>query len=282
MLSVCLLYGGIKEVFMKRVSFGLVLLVSFLVAGVRAQIMSNPAEWYINNSRYSIRVFNGMIANSMLRKVAKAKGAQPVRNTPHATGYTLFNQNPKSTLPKLLAQKSGVSAQEQQQTERILESFISLYKQTARKDGFPSNDLAYAFEYFVVNNYHIYHDLMDVPYEKDPRVKRASDSFGRIQAINEKKMLRVTLSQERAIYDQFKTVLATNPEIQRMSDAEKQEGAELFVILFGVVYSSYMTGINHQDEKLTEQARQTARDGLEKLLGVSVSRIKISDKGLEL
>ncbi len=39
-------------------------------------------------------------------------------------------------------------------------------------DRFPANDLAYAMEYFVVNSYMIYHDLHDVPYERDPRVKR--------------------------------------------------------------------------------------------------------------
>ena len=36
-----------------------------------------------------------------------------------------------------------------------------------RTDGFPANDLAYAMAYVVVNGYMIFHDLHEVPYEKD-------------------------------------------------------------------------------------------------------------------
>jgi hypothetical protein len=260
------MFGG----FMKKVLRGLLFSLLLTVIPVSAQIMSNPAQWYINNQIYSTRVFNGVVANSMLRK--SAKGIK--------TDYTVFKATPNNFLPKQFAAKSG--GNNRRETEQVFDSFVNLYKQTAQKDGFPSNDLAYAFEYFVVNNYQIYHDLIDLPLDKDPRARRAKDGFERIQIMNEKKLLQVSINQERAIYKQFKDLLGSNAELQKMTDAQKQEATEMMAILFGVNFAGYMKGINDGDEQLTEQARQMAKEGLEKLLGVPINRIKITNSGLEL
>jgi hypothetical protein len=243
--------------------------------------MSNPAQWYINNQIYSTRVFNGVVANSMLRKSisgSRTRQNQAKSTNKTAADYSVFKAAPNNFLPKQLSGKSTGKAE----TEQILNSFVNLYKQTAQKDGFPSNDLAYAFEYFVVNNYQIYHDLVELPADKDPRGKRAKDGFERIQILNQKKLLQVSINQERAIYNQFKEMLASNPEIQKMTDGQKQEASELLAIMFGVNFAGYMKGINDGDEQLTEQARQLAKEGLEKLLGVSIGQIKITNNGLEL
>lgn len=267
---------------MKKNLFTLLFLVCFSGIPATAQIMSNPAQWYINNQIYSTRVFNGVVANSMLRKrtndnkTTRQNSAKTQNKT--TSDYTVFKETPNNSLPKQLSSKSG----NQRETEQILNSFVNLYRQTAQKDGFPSNDLAYAFEYFVVNNYQIYHDLVDVPADKDPRTKRAKDGFERIQILNEKKLKQVSINQERAIYNQFKEMLAANAEIQKMTDAQKQEATELLAIMFGVNFAGYMKGINDGDEQLTEQARQLAKEGLEKLLGASISQIKITNNGLEL
>ncbi len=267
---------------MKKNLFTLLFILSFLVIPATAQIMSNPAQWYINNQIYSTRVFNGVVANSMLGK--RTNGNKTTRQnqtkTPNkrTTDYTVFKAVPNNLLPKQFSGKSG----NQRETEQILNSFVNLYKQTAQKDGFPSNDLAYAFEYFVVNNYQIYHDLVDLPADKDPRAKRAKDGFERIKILNEKKLLQVSINQERAIYNQFKEMLASNAEIQKMTDVQKQEASELLAIMFGVNFAGYMKGINDGDEQLTDEARQLAKEGLEKLLGVSISQIKITNNGLEL
>lgn len=274
---------------MKKVLPGVLFALFFpAVLPATAQIMSNPGQWYINNQIYSTRVFNGVVANSMLRtKGTKDNRTRPTnpalsKNNKPTADYTVFRENPGNSLAKLFAGKAGGSRQDQQDAEKLFASFINLYKQTARKDGFPANDLAYAFEYFVVNNYQIYHDLMDLPLEKDPRARRARDGFERITLMNQKKSLQVTLPQERAIYNQFKTVLAANAEIQKMTDAQKQEAAELFAILFGVNFTAYMKGITDGNDELTDQARKMAMQGLEKLLGAPISRIKIANNGLEL
>ena len=266
---------------MKRVLPAILFSLCFLAIPAPAQIMSNPAQWYINNQIYSTRVFNGVVANSMLRKNSRGKTTRqdPSKSANKtAVDYTAFRAAPNHTLPKQLSAKSA----NRRETEQILNSFVDLYRQTAQKDGFPSNDLAYAFEYFVVNNYQLYHDLIDLPADKDPRARRAKDGFERIQILNEKKLLQVSISQERAIYDQFREVLAANAGIQKMTDAQKQEASELLAIMFGVNYAGYMKGVNDGDEKLTEQARQLAKEGLEKLLGVPIMQIKITNNGLEL
>jgi hypothetical protein len=133
-----------------------------------------------------------------------------------------------------------------------------------------------------VNNYQLYHDLIEVDPDKDPRAKRARDGFERIQILNEKKLRQVTIDQEHAIYNQFREMLAANPEIQKMTDAQKQEAAELLAVMFGVNFAVYMKGINDNDEKLAEQARQLAKEGLEKLLGTTIGQVKITNYGLEL
>ncbi len=265
-----------------------VILFTFLfgIIGAKAQIMSNPSQWYINNQIYSTRVFNSTVANSMLKKGAKGKRATRGKTATNNSGagntkdYTSFKETASGSLSKNLAGKT--SGQTSREAEQLFNSFISLYKETARKDGFPSNDLAYAFEYFIVNNYQIYHNLMDLPLDRDPRLRSARDGFERIELLNEKKLLQVSMTQERTIYDQFKATLSENPEIQKMTDAQKQEAAELLATLFGVNFAAYMKGINDGDDRLINEARKMAGDGLGKLLGVSADKVKITNNGVEL
>lgn len=264
---------------MKKIIFGLLFSLGLFAASVSAQIMSNPAQWYINNQIYSTRVFNGVVANSMLRRGNRQARQNQSRQTNKPTAdYTAFRATPNNSLPKLLAGKSNNA----RETEQILDGFVNLYHQTAQKDGFPANDLAYAFEYFVVNNYMVYHDLYDFPADKDPRLKRAKDGFERIELANQKRLLQISIAQERIVYNQFREVLAANADIKKMTDAQKQEASELLAIMFGINFAAYQKGVNDGDDKLTEQSRQLAKEGLEKLLGVSISQIKITSSGLEL
>ena len=134
----------------------------------------------------------------------------------------------------------------------------------------------------MVNNYQLHHDLISLDPDKDPRAKRARDGFERITILNEKKLLQVSMYQERAIYNQFREVLAANPQIQKMTDAQKQEATELLAVMFGINFAGYMKGINDGDDQLADQARRLAGQGLEKLLGAPAAQIKITNNGLEL
>ena len=243
----------------------------------------NPTQWLLNQNYYSMSYFNGMLSNSRRvkgsnrgRVASSAKSAAPKVEV----NYTAFKENPNNSLMKLVAPKI---ADERQRLgiEKLFDFALNTYKDTAKKDGFPANDLAYAFEYFVVNNYNIYHDLVEVPYEKDPRAKRGKDGFDRIAIMGEKKVLMIKPFQETAVYEQFKAVLAANANVQKMTDAQKQQAAEVCAVMLGVNFAVYMQGINNEDEKMLEQARQSAKQGLEKLFGVSIEKIKIGNDGVE-
>ncbi|MEO6525258.1 MAG: DUF6683 family protein [Gemmatimonadaceae bacterium] len=256
-------------------------LAALVAEPARAQILSNPTQWYIDTQMYSTRVFTDMVANSMItgRTGTRAKASAP--NAPAAADPTQFREAASASMARTLAVRTRGSVEQRDETRRLLDSYVALYKQTAETDGFPSNDLAYAFEYFVVNNYHIYHDLMSVPYGKDPRAKRGVDGFDRIRIMNEKKLLQITMPQERAIYEQFRASLGANPEVGRMTDVQKQETAEQMAIMFGVNYAAYMRAIDAGSDQAVEQAHQMARQGLEKLLGVPVTSIRVTSAGLE-
>ena len=275
---------------MKRRAFAVLLISSLVGVSAQAQMTINPVQDYINKTTLLNNILSNKRATDMSQKAqtqgksSNRRGGGGVtpsgRANPAAPEPTMFNRTDAFLMPELLAAKSAGGAARQADARRFFDSLLSLYEQTARKDGFPSNDLAYAFEYFVVNSYLTYHDLHDVPYEKDPRVKRGKDSFDRITIINEKKLLKVTPDQERAVYEQFRKLLAENAEVRGMTDRQKQELTEILAITFGVSFTAYMKGVNDEDERLMEQARQAAKSFLEKLVGAPVDRIKIGNDGL--
>ena len=255
--------------------------LSAAAPAARAQIMSNPGQWYTNNQIYSMRVFNGVVGNSLLGKGAKkggkaAPGGAKKKAAPAAADPTVYKESAARSLAKTLAKKTANPAE----AEKAFASFLQLYRQTARKDGFPANDLAYAFEYFVVNNYQIAHDLVDLPIDKDPRARRAIDGFDRIAILGEKRTLQVTAYQERAVYDQFRALLRDNPQVRAMTDAQKQEATELLAILVGVNFNAYLHGVNAENEQAADAGRRMAREGLEKLLGAPLDKVRITNTGV--
>lgn len=131
-----------------------------------------------------------------------------------------------------------------------------------------------------MNSYMTFHDLHDVPFEKDPRAKRGKDSSEGLRLVNEKKALTPSLTQERAVFGQMLTLLGANPAVTRLGDREKQELTELLAIMLGVNYAMYMKGIETGDEKLLARARLTARQNLERVLGLSITKVKIDDSGI--
>ncbi len=275
---------------MKNSGFALLLLGLILSISARAQITINPVQDYINKTTILNNILSNKRAVEMSQKTqtngktggsGKAGGANSAKAGPVADP-TLFNRAASGYLmPARLAGASGGDAAKQRESEKFFASLLGLYEQTAKKDGFPANDLAYAMEYFIVNMYLTYHDLHDVPYEKDPRVKRGKDMFDRLTIINEKKLLMVSPYQERAVYNQIKGLLSQNPDIQKLTDQQKQEVTEVLAIMFGINYTAYMKGVNAEDARMIEQAHQSAKSHLEQLLGKPIGQIKIGNNGLE-
>jgi hypothetical protein len=266
---------------MRTSSATLLVIATLTAATARAQIMSSPVQDYINKTTLLNNILSNSRATGMSQR-AQTNGQSANRaasGTAAAPAATAFRHAGRSILPARLAER-GTTAVEKQQMQNFFESQLELYNRTATTDGFPPNELAYAMEYFVVNSYMIVHDLHDVPYEKDPRVKRGTGSFDRLKILSEKKALKPTITQQRAVYRQMQDVLAANPGVTRLSDAEKQEMTEMLAIAFGMNYAAYMRGVNAEDERVISQARDASRTQLERLLGAPISRIRIDDTGV--
>jgi hypothetical protein len=265
-------------------SLATLLAASVLAAApVRAQMLTNPVQDYINKTSLLNNILSNARATDMSQRAqTKGSSARGAASAPGgaAAAPTAFRHAGRSILPAQLAARAAGSPEQKRQAEQFFESQLELYNRTAANDRFPAHDLAYAMEYLIVNSYMVYHDLHDVPYEKDPRVKRGKDAFDRITIINQKKALKPTPLQERAVYNQMQQMLAANPGVARLSDREKQEMTELLAIMLGINYATYMQGVNTEDERVMAQARQTARANLERLLGVPITQLKIDESGV--
>lgn len=256
-------------------AFGLLIAVSAPVSA-RAQLSMDPAQWYINNQIYSTRVFNSTIGTSMASGVRA--GASAGAATPRdVTAYVATT----SVLPARLSQRSATTPEGRRTAQRMFEEQLQLYHATAKKDGFPSTDLAYAYTYFVVNHYLVAHDLIDVPIDRDPFLRSDRDGFERIELAAKKRAMQVDAMGERSVFEQLRTRLADVPAVRGMTDAEKQEAAESMAIAFGVNYRADLDGVMRGDEALASTARRVSREALERLLGQPIDRIRIGSAGLQ-
>jgi hypothetical protein len=261
----------------------LLLTVLFSVGSLSAQTYGlpgsqpiDPVGYYINQSFWSNKAFQTAMNNS-LRSGGRARSG--IKTTPSGpTGVTAFRQS-AYILPKALAAMGGSDPKTRTETDQLVKQMLDLYRQTASNDGFPANDLAYAFEYFVVNNYQVYHNLLDI--NADPKIARIDDPLARLQALKVKEQMKVTLPQERIIYDQFRRVLSENVEVKKMTDAQKQQAAELLAVMTGMAYMQFSQGSRNKSDVQMENGRQTAKTNLEKFAGVSAERIGITSNGLE-
>ncbi len=263
-----------------RICVGVSTALAVCAATAFAQGMQSPAQWYINQQIYSTRVFNGVIANSMING-KRGLAAEPAAAQESVPEPTRFTPAPQRIVPAKFAARDASTPATRATLQASYDAHVDLYEQTARKDGFPSNDLAYAYEYFVVNSYQVYHDLVALPLDRDPYLKNAIDGFDRITLAARKRQEQVSLAQERAIYEQLRERLGASTEVLRMSDREKQEATEMLAVTFGVTFDSYMRAVTTDDQAMLREARDAARLGLEKLLGRPIAQIRISTAGLE-
>lgn len=259
------------------------LVSSALVVPAQAQLMSNPVQDYINKTTLLNNILGNARATAMSQRVqtnAPAPSNSGEGTIAAAVSPTTFKHSGSSILPAILVQRATGSDAEKRQAQQFLESHLELYKRTATADKFPPDEVAYAMEYLVVNSYMTFHDLHDVPYEKDPRARRGKGSIDRLQVLAEKKALKPTITQERAVFGQMATLLSANPAIVKLGDREKQELTELLAIMLGVNYAMYMRGIETGDEKLLAQAREMARQNVERVLGLPMAKVRIDDSGI--
>jgi len=270
---------------MRNIFLAVFFVIAFSSVGANAQtvFIPQPPVVYIpllDPSRMHIQ--NQVFRNTINNPLPKGGAKNSKTTAKAAVDYTVFNPRQENYLPKLLSQTGKGNAAEQRQAEQFYNSQIEMYERTAAYYRYPANDVAFALEYFISNNYEIYYDLVTVPVEKDPWAKRATNGFERLALLNTKSSRKVTPEQDRAMYFQLKEMLSAKPEFRKMTDEDKQKMTETLAITLGVVYEGYMKAIEDEDEKLIKQAHEGAKENLEKLLGVPIDKIKINYAGLQL
>lgn len=159
--------------------------------------------------------------------------------------------------------------------------FLDRYEKTAINDGFPPNDLAYGFNFFIVNNYIIYNDLDEQSPADKALMAPSGDPLLALQHSYSKQAGAVTATNENAVFQQIKTLLAANSEIIKLTDRQKQEYTEMLAVVTLANFNMYETAGKNKDSEAFAKARNMAKQSLEKLFGVSADKIKITAKGLE-
>ncbi len=272
---------------MKKTLLAVIFVTVFSSVGANAQTVFVPQPPVIHiplldPSRMIIQ--NEVNRNVVNAEAARRGGAKGAKTSPAASAvdYTVFTPRQENYLPKIMAQAGKGNAAEQRQAEQFYNSQIEMYERTAAYHKYPANDVAFALLYFISNTYEVYYDLTTVPVEKDPWAKRAKDGFERLALLSEKKLRKVSPEQDRTMYFQFKDKLSAKPEFRKMTDEDKQKMTETLAIMLGVLQANYLKAIDDEDEKLIEQAHEAAKQGLEKLLGVPMNKIKINYAGLQL
>ncbi len=179
--------------------------------------------------------------------------------------YTAFKATERR-LPKLFAEKTKDNTG---QTEKTLNSFIDFYEKTARTDEFPANDLAYGFTYFVIINYMTANDAF---WHQDGNLDRDIEWY----------KYRIHSDQEGGLYRQYKEFLSATPEVKKMTDQQKQEFTEILAIMTNVNFTAYDKGLQTKNEKMVTQAREAAKQALEKFFGVSIDKLDFTKDGLTI
>jgi hypothetical protein len=250
---------------------------TFLVAvAAEAQVLdspyiySNPAlqqDAFVRNM--NAIAIEGLMQRHMIENSVGANKRQSSGATTNAAS-TKFKASTRFVVADMLVKDSKATAQQKADAVKIIEQMVIIYADTATKDGFPANDLAYAFEYFVVQNYHAYHNVFEnpvvIPYTNTIDVSKTPNyvsSFG-----------------EKALFNQFKTVLSQNPSVTKLSDLQKQQYTEMLAVITNLNFTTYGEGLKRKDRKIIDQSRAAAKQNLEKLFGVPADQIVINDAGL--
>lgn len=233
----------------------------------------------MQRSMLSTRIFNGMMANEMLKVKgggkspskgkkaptrkktvagSTAKGSARPMNKPAPTSKpapaaiptTFKPETPGIVLRQAAAQ--GGSEQQRRQAEEFFNVFWDNYVRFSSEQGYASNDVARALSYFIGVNY---------------KVQYGTDT--------------ATPPQVRAVYNQVKRQLTGSAEFRKMDDRKRQELTEMLVMMAGMSGAVFRMAEESGDQAAIQKSRELSGKSLEAVLGLPTHRFAITDRGLE-
>lgn len=169
-----------------------------------------------------------------------------------SSGTTTFRPVGGTIFPQQLAAQFAKTPQDRQELEQLFMKCLNLYEDKARSNGGEVHDVARAMTYFVNINYAT---VKGVPLSE---------------------------SQFNAMRDEVRTGLLNDDKFQAMSAREKQKMYETMAVMASYVMIGYSDSETKGDAKGLQLFREIAKENLEKLLGVPLSRVRFTDKGLDL
>ena len=249
------------------------------LSSAQAQIYQSPVN--VNSSIMTQRIMtqnninaamiSGMIRSNMMNGSMRKGGKNSNGRTARRTPSDPFDYSPagaNSIVKQLALQLSEKGNQQQQEeAEQIFHQALKLYRKTSAKHGVKSNNLVSAFEYFLVNNYHVYYNVF-------------GDTIGSIMYDSSKLPNFINSEQEETLLKQFRQMFGNNDTFKKLTDKEKQQATETLVIMTNIPWFIYETGIKNEDYKLIKQAQSMAKENLENIFGTSADNIVINDYGI--
>ena len=263
---------------LRQVLIGVFLLVMFAFS-LQAQVfvpqnmMSNPVlQRAMENHNMTTTAISGLIRNDMLRNSAKGSKKQGSggKSQPKqlvAVGPTSFKAATANSIVKTLASQMGGNLIEQRQAEDFFNACIDRYFAVVKKDGFPINDLASGFLYYILNNYSVYHNVFEKYNYPDEVIKHP---------------YYTKMSGEIGIYQQFRRLLASSEDIKKITDKEKQQFTEMLAIMTRATFQLYETGLRNSDHEMVKRAQKMAKENLQTLFQVSPDKVVINEEGVSL
>jgi len=203
---------------------------------------------------------------------------RPTKNV--AKGPSSFVEKQPILPQKFIESLENKTEEEQKVILSRLDSYLTTYKETAFKDGFPTNDLAYAFNYYLVNNYAVYVNYFDA--NKHQKRVMEDGNLESDAAYKERINLNITIPIEQKIYNQYKAYFNTDATVKKMTDVQKQLFVELLIAITNFTFENYSTALSYNNTVLLQEASNTAKGSLETFFGVSIDKIKITEDGLQV
>ncbi|HEY0078962.1 MAG TPA: DUF6683 family protein [Pyrinomonadaceae bacterium] len=178
-----------------------------------------------------------------------SNGTGTARNTTH--GSTTFRSASSTIVPQQMAAEIASDPSERRELQAFFTQCLQNYEANMRRQGQPVKDVARALSYLIGVSYNVYHG-------------------GNV----------LTPEQGAALRAEVREALASDADFLRMPDREKQQMYESLAVMAEYVAFGADVAAQKGNRELAEMAREMAKDNLEKVLGTSVDKIRVSDTGL--
>jgi hypothetical protein len=182
---------------------------------------------------------------------SSAKSAPTKPATTNAVPATRFKPTGNRLLMNSFVNTLGKTQEQKDSLRQVFQEVFKAYEAEAAKSSV-ANDIAGAMTFYIAAHYSAYNDGTDV-----------------------------SETGTEAMVQQLRTMFDSEG-MRKASNADKQKLYETFVMLGGFTLAVSQAAADSKDADMPKLRKQMGADGLKSLLKVEPSRVKISDKGLEI